>query len=245
MTSTIGSRITAGLHAGKTSPATDDRDHDSCPIGADEGDCSQAKRRDKEATKGALLEAAVAVFAERGYDGATTKEVAARAGVNEGLIQRYFAHGDVGGKAGLLDAIVGGLCGQRLTACRMAPAADSPETEIALFLKHEVEQAQSNRDLLRVMLSRALLDPTLARTMKQHYNDSRIPFLIARLAPHQEAGRLDAKIDLAALAETIAVFAFGLGFMQQLVFAEDKDRLETLAASTAATIIRGASAVPA
>jgi AcrR family transcriptional regulator len=211
--------------------------------GCDESDeCARARRRDKEATKCALLEAAVQVFAERGFDGATTKEVAARAGVNEGLIQRYFAKDNLGGKAGLLDAILGGLCGERLTACRMAPAADCPETEIAYFLKHEVEQAQSNRDLLRVMLSRALLDPALARSMKQHYNDSRIPFLVDRLRLYQADGRLDAKVDLHTLAETVAVFAFGLGFMQQLVFAEDHARLEALAASTAATIIRGASA---
>jgi len=239
MASTLGSRITAGLQAAaKTSAAAPD----GCPDHADDGECSQARRRDKEATKCALLEAAVAVFAERGYDGATTKEVAARAGVNEGLIQRYFAHGDVGGKAGLLDAILGGLCGKRLTACRAAPAAGSPEIEIAHFLKHELEQAQANRDLLRVMLSRALLDPDLAHRMKQHYNDSRIPFLIDRLRPYQADGRLDAAIDLRTLAETISVFAFGLGFMQQLVFAEDQTRLDALVASTAATIIRGTAA---
>jgi AcrR family transcriptional regulator len=209
----------------------------------DEGDdCARARRRDKEATKCALVEAAVQVFAERGFDGATTKEVAARAGVNEGLIQRYFANGELGGKAGLLHAILGGLCGERLTACSGMEVADSPEVEIAIFLKYEVAQTQSNRDLLRVMLSRALLDPALARTMKQHYTDSRIPFLIERLRPYQADGRLDASIDLKTLAETIAVFAFGLGFMQQLVFAEDPARLDALVASTAATIIRGASA---
>jgi len=199
--------------------------------------CLVARRRDKEATKKALIAAAVAVFAERGFDGATTKEVAARAGVNEGLIQRYF-----GGKAGLLDAIVGGLCGQRLTACRMAPPADSPETEIAYFLKHEVEQAQSNRDLLRVMLSRALVDPALAQNMKQHYTATRIPFLIDRLRPHQANGRLDPSIDLKTLAETVSVFAYGIGFMQQLVFAEDRAHLDALVASTAATLVRGAAA---
>jgi AcrR family transcriptional regulator len=209
----------------------------------DDGDeCARAKRRDKEATKSALLEAAVETFAARGFDGATTKEVAARAGVNEGLIQRYFAHGEVGGKAGLLQAILGGLCGARLTACRMAPPADSPETEIAYFLKHEVEQAQSNRDLLRVMLSRALVDPALGQSMKQHYTETRIPFLIDRLRPHQADGRLDPAVDLRTLAETVSVFAYGLGFMQQLVFAEDKARLDTLVASTAATLIRGAAA---
>src|SRR3546814_6908183 len=53
------------------------------------------RRRDKAATKQALLAAAGEVFAERGYDAATTREVAQQAGVNEKLIQRYF-----GGKEG-------------------------------------------------------------------------------------------------------------------------------------------------
>lgn len=210
--------------------------------GCDEGDeCARARRRDKEATKGALLEAAVQVFAERGFDGATTKEVAARAGVNEGLIQRYFAGEGIGGKAGLLHAILGGLCGARLTNCRAAPPAGCLKTELTTFLEHEVEQAKSNRDLLRVMLSRALVDPAMARSMKQHYQDSRIPFLIERLRPYQGNGQIDAGVDLATLAETVAVFAFGLGFMQQLVFAEDPARLQALLASTAETIMRGAS----
>jgi AcrR family transcriptional regulator len=243
MASTVGSRISAALHAGKSLPADDAHAEGGCPNGAADGDeCARARRRDKEATKAALLEAAVETFASRGFDGATTKEVAARAGVNEGLIQRYFAHGEVGGKAGLLHAILGGLCGERLTACRMAPAADCLKTEITHFLKHEVEQAQTNRDLLRVLLSRALVDPGLAQSMKQHYNHSRIPLLIERLRPYQADGRLDPSVDLTVLAETIAVFAFGLGFMHQLVFAEGQDRLDLLVDSTAETIMRGASA---
>src|SRR5256885_1648577 len=86
--------------------------------------CAVARRRDKEAPKKALCAAAVEVFARSGFDGATTREVATRAGVSEGLIQRYF-----GGKAGLLQAIVGNLCGERLTACRNAPPSASLEAE--------------------------------------------------------------------------------------------------------------------
>jgi AcrR family transcriptional regulator len=201
----------------------------------DEGDeCTPARRRDKEATKRALLEAAVTVFAAQGFDGATTKEVAATAGVNEGLIQRYF-----GGKAGLLQAIVGGLCGEKLTACRLAPPTDCLKTEVSRFLKHEIEQARTNRDFMRVLLSRALVDPELARSMKQHYKDSRIPLLVERLRHFQADGRLDRAVDLETLAATIAVFSFGLGFMQQVVFAEDPQQLDAIVISMADTIVRG------
>jgi AcrR family transcriptional regulator len=196
--------------------------------------CLVARRRDKEATKKALLGAAVEVFASRGFDGATTKEVATRAGVNEGLIQRYF-----GGKAGLLQAIVGNMCGERLSACRMAPPSDSLKTEIATVLGHEIAQAKANRDFMRVLLSRALVDADLAATLKAHYKDSRMPQLVQRLKHFQADGRLDPAVDLETLAATITTFAFGLGFMQQVVLSEDPKYLEGIIDHIADTVVRG------
>jgi AcrR family transcriptional regulator len=199
--------------------------------------CLVARRRDKEATKQALLAAAVAVFAERGFDGATTKEVAARAGVNEGLIQRYFA-----GKAGLLQAIVGNMCGERLTACRAAPPSDSLKAEIATVLRHEILQADANRDFLRVFISRALVDPELAASLKTHYKESRMPHLVHRLQHFQANGTLDPKVDLEQLAATITTFAFGLGFMQQVVLSEDPKVLDGMIDGIAETVVRGTAA---
>jgi AcrR family transcriptional regulator len=49
-----------------------------------------ARRRDAEQTRRALLEAAGALFDERGYDRATTREIGERAGVDPALIARYF-----------------------------------------------------------------------------------------------------------------------------------------------------------
>jgi AcrR family transcriptional regulator len=199
--------------------------------------CLAARRRDKEATKAALLAAAVEVFARNGFDGATTKEVAARAGVNEGLIQRYFS-----GKAGLLQAIVGNMCGERLAACRLAPPCGDLETEIATVLRYEIAQAAANRDFMRVLLSRALVDADLAATLKAHYRDSRTPQLVKRLAHFQQNGSLDRAVDLQALAAAITTFAFGLGFMQQVVLAEDSSYLEGLIGNIAATIVTGTAA---
>jgi AcrR family transcriptional regulator len=204
--------------------------------------CAVARRRDKEATKQALIKAAVEVFAQRGFDGATTKEVAIRAGVNEGLIQRYFAKGTVGGKAGLLQAIVGNMCSERLTACRMAPPSDDLKTEIATVLRHESMQADANRDFLRVFISRALIDPDLAATLKQHYKASRMPQLVQRLKHFREDGTLDPAVDLESLAATITTFAFGLGFMQQVVLSEDPKYLESIIDNIAATVVRGTAA---
>lgn len=52
-------------------------------------------------TKAALLAAARAVFAEQGYQGATVRTIAARAGVDAAMVNHWF-----GGKQGLFAAII-------------------------------------------------------------------------------------------------------------------------------------------
>ncbi|MCQ4041196.1 TetR family transcriptional regulator [Streptantibioticus rubrisoli] len=50
----------------------------------------QKRARDAQATRQALLDAAAALFAERGFERATVRDIAARAGVNQALLFRYF-----------------------------------------------------------------------------------------------------------------------------------------------------------
>jgi AcrR family transcriptional regulator len=65
-------------------------------------DFSRAKRtRDRVAKQNALLQAALKLFAGKGYEATTTREIAAAANCAEGLIHRYFS-----GKAGLLTALI-------------------------------------------------------------------------------------------------------------------------------------------
>lgn len=50
----------------------------------------EARRRDSAATRQALRDAAIELFAERGYDRTTVRDIATRAGVNQALLFRYF-----------------------------------------------------------------------------------------------------------------------------------------------------------
>ncbi|WP_020666788.1 TetR/AcrR family transcriptional regulator [Amycolatopsis nigrescens] len=59
------------------------------------------RRRDAAATKESLLDAASALFAERGYDRTTVRDIATRAGANQALLFRYF-----GSKEALFEEIV-------------------------------------------------------------------------------------------------------------------------------------------
>ena len=75
-----------------------------------------ARRRDAAATRRALLEAAGALFDERGYDRATIREIGERAGVDPALIARYF-----GGKEQLY---IAAIADEERLAARQPQAAD-------------------------------------------------------------------------------------------------------------------------
>ncbi|MCX4730466.1 TetR/AcrR family transcriptional regulator [Streptomyces sp. NBC_01363] len=95
---------------------------------------SEERRRDAAATRRRLLEAARDLFAERGYEGATVRSIAARAGVNQALLFRYF-----GSKRGLLTEVValGGL--EQLQA---TPPEELFETALRSMLTHSAEGAE-------------------------------------------------------------------------------------------------------
>ena len=59
-------------------------------------DADRQTTRSAEATRQALLNAAIAVFADRGYEGASVRTITTRAKVNQGAITYHF-----GGKDGL------------------------------------------------------------------------------------------------------------------------------------------------
>ncbi len=94
------------------------------PEPADPGpaDGCAAPRRDRQATEARILAEAARLFAEQGYRAATVRAIAAAAGVNLSLINRYY-----GSKLGLFDAV--------LTAERRLPAlADVPLDELPRHL---------------------------------------------------------------------------------------------------------------
>jgi len=53
-------------------------------------EASPQRRKGAETTSAALLRAAAELFAERGFDGTTVRDIAAAAGVNQALVFRYF-----------------------------------------------------------------------------------------------------------------------------------------------------------
>ena len=112
----------------------------------------QPGKRDKEKRQRSLIEAANAVFAEHGYDAATTREVAQRAGCSEGLIHRYFS-----GKRGLLLAVMESKAAAVLDGFSSAlPDRDNVQEDIEQALLWPLGVLWEHRDFMRVSVAQAV-----------------------------------------------------------------------------------------
>jgi AcrR family transcriptional regulator len=207
--------------------------HDTMPA-AGQAAPDTARRRDREATKQALLAAGVEVFAEHGYDAATTRAVAQAAGVNEQLIQRYF-----GGKAGLLLAIIERFGEQERGCCALPPPCTSVEAEIRGFLEFQLEHAAAVGKISKVALYRSLSDPEVACAIGRQFAETRVVLLNKRLEALRARGLIDPDADLEAAATALASLSFGLAFVDQLVFGADCALLRRVARHVASVYAAG------
>jgi AcrR family transcriptional regulator len=194
-------------------------------------------KRDKEFRRRCLIDAATAVFAERGYDCATTREIAERAGCAEGLIHRYF-----NGKRGLLLAALEARGGQVQEAFAASlPDRSTVEEEIKQILLWHLENMWERRDFMRVAVSQAAIDSEVGRTINEGAHNERVRLTKVKLRHHQREGRIRPGVDLEAIAQAITGLGFALGFSFQVSLGQDRRLARRIAVETAAEISRGIS----
>lgn len=96
-----------------------------------------------------IVEAALAVFTEKGFEGASTRQIAARAGVNHGLIPYYF-----GTKKKLWQAAVDRAFGEmqaETDALLGADTALTPRERAARMIRGHVRYVASRPEFVRLM----------------------------------------------------------------------------------------------
>ncbi|MEP6871032.1 MAG: helix-turn-helix domain-containing protein [Anaerolineaceae bacterium] len=192
-------------------------------------------RHDKEGRLAALIAAGTAVFAELGYDAATTRAVAERAGCSEGLIHRYF-----GGKNGLLIAILEQRArGVAANFATSVPFQSTVEAEVREFLEATRVAVWGDRDVMRVTLARAIIDPDIGLQIGQLFNNVRVEFITDRLEQHRAAGRIDRLTNIPAIAQGIAAAAFTMAFFGQVVFQMDREQISAHCTEIARVLSRG------
>src|SRR5271155_5262603 len=103
------------------------------------------RRRDADATRAAILEAAKAHFARLGYDRAVLRDIAAEAGADVALIKRYF-----GGKEALFtEALKASIRPDRLREWDRATFAREVATMMAGAAHTDEARAHGFQFLLR------------------------------------------------------------------------------------------------
>jgi AcrR family transcriptional regulator len=197
-------------------------------------------KHDKDQRQRCLIDAATVVFAEKGYDAATTREVAERAACSEGLIHRYF-----GGKSGLLMAILERKADAVIdTSLEAMPEQADLGAEIHQMLMTPVQMFWDEREFMRVCVARSVVDADVGRLVGDRLNGSRVRFNAERLRAHQRAGRIRADVDIEAVALSLSGLSFAAGFFVQVVFEMNRHDVRQMVRQAAQIITRGIESDP-
>jgi len=97
-----------------------------------------------------IMEAAVKVFSKKGFSGATTREIAAEAGVAEGTIFRYFKT-----KKDILFSLAGPFIVESLANVMDEVKGETDEVVLKAILKNRLNLVKNNIDLIRLIFTEA------------------------------------------------------------------------------------------
>jgi AcrR family transcriptional regulator len=160
----------------------------------------------------AILDAAMELFAERGYSATTTRAIADRARVNEVTLFRRF-----GSKAGIL----GALTERQREATAGFAVTRMPEPEdvrgtLEVLARLEVDAALTGGALAMRLAMDARSVPEVAEAMSEG-PDSNLQGLTDYLADRQEAGVLRDDVTPALMAEVFFAVTSTLVMTRQLL----------------------------
>ncbi len=187
------------------------------------------RSHDRAAKKQALIRAALGLFASKGYEVTTTREIAASAGCAEGLIHRYFS-----GKAGLLAAMIEHRVSKEVLESidNLRPAPNF-EDEFLQLVNREVERVWESRDFLRVFIPRAIVDPDVGAAMNKALISVRAKAILTRLK-HHESNATTLQIEtIEAMAQAVGMLGLVFGFVRPVLLGQDRLRAKKMAATVA------------
>ena len=153
----------------------------------------------------ALISAATTLFARRGYEATTTREIAARAGCAEGLIHRYF-----GGKSGLLFNIVKVHLAQDAATTIECPASATLDAEIQKLMDWQLDHLWKEREFLCLAFSCGILQARLGNLLRKYMPHGR-HWLLSGSALYQPGCSNE---DIEMFAHALISLGFEFGFMR-------------------------------
>jgi AcrR family transcriptional regulator len=149
-----------------------------------------------------ILDAATRVFADKGFNRATIRDVAQAAGVADGTIYNYFAN-----KTDLLFGLLDRLNDTERRPASLAQAAEaSVPAFFRAYLRERVEALWSNAELFRAVLPELLANPELRA---RYYDEVIAPTMalgedaFRELIAHGMIRELDLKLTTRMLAGSV------------------------------------------
>lgn len=171
----------------------------------DDGTRGAGAKAQTDDTRQRILKAAAQVFAEDGYARATTRALAAAAGVNEVTLFRHF-----GNKENLFAAVIEQFAGPAVTTDLQARLTGEPERDLRIVGTRLLELLLERREALRLMLCEAAHFPEVQQVMVQ--NPRQIRRMLASYIGRQvEMGRFRSlHLEVAAQAFSGMLFAYAI-----------------------------------
>ena len=122
-----------------------------------------ARRASRVGSQDAILAAAEIIFAERGYDGATTAGIAAAAGLPKANIHYYFAT-----KQQLYRQVIGRVLEAWLDAARAFDEVDSAEEALSRYIGAKMDLARERPHGSRVFAKEIMSGAPVAQAFLEH-----------------------------------------------------------------------------
>ena len=154
---------------------------------------AQARHSDDPSTRDRILEAALACFSELGFEGATTREIARRAGVNLGLINYYFE-----GKEQLWREAVERAferLGEGMAGALQEAGSFADRRRMAMLIRRYVRWIARNPEFVRMMHEEGKRDSERMRWLVDRHVRPVFETTSAALRSGQAQGFVPANID--------------------------------------------------
>ncbi len=199
-----------------------------------DGEILKCKKRkyDSADSKRRLLRAGIDVFSKEGFDAASTRQIAKKAGVNDSLIHRYFES-----KIGLFFAILREFH-QHMVQAPGYEQGKTLEEELFNFFMFRREFAKKEQKFMRLWITRAIVDPKVREEM-QLLKRNGTPRLVSRLMHLQEEGKLRKDLNVDHVGMLIGALDFGLNFMTNIICVFKDVDVESLLKMSAQVLAQG------
>lgn len=174
-------------------------------------------------TKKRILVAAELVFSRDGLQGATTREIARQAGVNEVTLFRHFRT-----REELLRATLDQACTTFESLVVQSDEAwkDRLPQRLERYVRDMYSVVRQREALVRAFVSEARILPESIRSALQEFMEQRKARFVARLKQAQELGMVRKDVDLSAASDLIR-YSIHSAMLRHTAYNTDPETVDT------------------